>query len=624
MLRRHDVRFRRVLLAAVAAVLVAPGSAAAKSYTLPEADVAVTVSPDGSLLVEESISFDFVGDFEGAFREIPLREGESVDAIAVAEGGEAYRPGASAELGSSGAPGTFGVARLDDAVRIVWHYRASSERRTFLVRYRVRGLAIAYDDVVDVNLKVWGDEWEVGVGRLTASMQAPDGPVRRAWGHPVWVRGDVTLDGPRALLRAVDVPPRQFVELRALYPRDVFPSTAGMQVRPGAALPRIVAEEQADAAAYTRGQERIDDWVAHPLRSVGVLLLLGLGPALAILGLAWWVWGRERSTGYDREYEQEPPSDLEPALVPPLLRRSTEAGSNEFTATLFDLIRRGRYRSSPTTTERRSWGGLRSEHVADLELARGTDVPLAPFERTVTDVADAVVADGPWPLSRFRERITEDRTENSKRFAAFKSEVTAAIKARRWYSSGGLKLLVPAAALLLVGGALALWLGIERFRPVAPGWGSVVTIALGACALANGALLTGVGLVRRSLWRRRRPDAQREAERWDAFRRYLVDFPRLHEAPPASLELWERYLVVGIALGIAERVLQGAQLHMPAELHDASSIYWITPTGDLGSGPSALAISDLSSGFGSALAPPSSGSGGGGGGFSGGGGGGAW
>ena len=39
---------------------------------------------------------------------------------------------------------------------------------------------------------------------------------------------------------------------------------------------------------------------------------------------------------------------------------------------------------------------------------------------------------------------------------------------------------------------------------------------------------------------------------------------------------------------------------MPQELHDQSSIYWITPLGgNLGSGATALAISDLSSGFGS-------------------------
>ena len=118
-------------------------------------------------------------------------------------------------------------------------------------------------------------------------------------------------------------------------------------------------------------------------------------------------------------------------------------------------------------------------------------------------------------------------------------------------------------------------------------------------------MLVGAAFNRR-LWRRRTPAAQAEAERWEAFRRYLTDFPRLDVAPPATLELWERYLVYGIAFGIAERVLQGAQLHMPEALAQASTLYWIGPHGDLGSGPTSLGIGDLASGFGSALAPPSS------------------
>ena len=56
--------------------------------------------------------------------------------------------------------------------------------------------------------------------------------------------------------------------------------------------------------------------------------------------------------------------------------------------------------------------------------------------------------------------------------------------------------------------------------------------------------------------------------------------------------------------------------------HPDTRIRWISPNGDLGSSATAMAIGDLSSGFGSALAPTSSGSGGGGGRFSGAGGGG--
>ena len=100
---------------------------------------------------------------------MPLREGESLDQVSVSEGDVQYSPGACAELGCAGSPGTFGTTRTDDGVRIVWHYQASSEQRRFRVHYRLRGVPTAYDDVVDVNLKVWGDEWDVGLGQLTST-----------------------------------------------------------------------------------------------------------------------------------------------------------------------------------------------------------------------------------------------------------------------------------------------------------------------------------------------------------------------------------------------------------------------------------------------------------------------
>ena len=270
------------------------------------------------MLVEENITFAFYGSFTGGFREVLLREEELLDEVAVSESGREYRPGASAELGSAGAPDTFGTTRTDRGVRIVWHYEARDEQRTFRVGYRLRGLAIAYDDVVDVNLKVWGDEWEQRLGRLTAVLVAP-APVERAWGHPVSVPGDVTLDRERVTLRALDVPPKRFVELRALVPRSAFASTLGMKVRSGAALDRIAAEERDDASSYERDRRKLDEALDDPLKPLLVLLLAALGPALAIAGFVWWRWGRELSTGYDREYEQEPPTETKPALVTPLL-----------------------------------------------------------------------------------------------------------------------------------------------------------------------------------------------------------------------------------------------------------------------------------------------------------------
>ena len=286
--------------------MLAP-DAAAKSFALPASDVQARVEPDGAVVVTERITFRFDGPFEGAFREIPLRAGESLDRITVAEGGRSYRPGASAELGSSGAPDTFGVTQTNKGVRIVWHYRASSEERTFAIGYRLSGLAVAYDDVVDVNLKVWGDEWKTGLDRLTATEVLPgppSGPGYRVWGAPAYVHGAVTREPARATLVATGIPSHQFVELRVLFPRSLLTSTSRARVEQGNALPRIVAEEEAAAAAFERGREKIRDALDHLPRTILILLALGFGPALALLAGVYAFFGRERRIDYDREYEQ--------------------------------------------------------------------------------------------------------------------------------------------------------------------------------------------------------------------------------------------------------------------------------------------------------------------------------
>ena len=254
-------------------------------------------------------------------------------------------------------------------VRIVWHYQALSERRTFVVHYRLSGVAVAYDDVVDVNLKVWGSEWKQSLGRLTATETAP-GKILSAWGHPVYVRGDVQLAGRSAPSSGrSNVPAGQFVELRTVIPRAAFTSTSGMRVASGHG-PRE------DRGRRGRGRGRVREGPREDRqREAASVALRALPPRSSARcrhssssAASSGSTAASCSTGYDREYEQEPPTATEPALVPTLLRQGGEAGSYEFTATLFDLIRRGVFTSTQVTTKRPTWGGLRSEDVSDIEV----------------------------------------------------------------------------------------------------------------------------------------------------------------------------------------------------------------------------------------------------------------
>ena len=175
---------------------LAAAPAAAKSFAITEAHVTIALQPDGSLLVTERLDFAFSEMFQGAYRDIPLRRGETITDVVVSENEMDYRLGAPTALGSTGDPSSYGVEDRGNLVRVVWHYRASDEVRTFVIRYRVTGVTVAYDDVVDVNWKVWGDHWDLSAGRVDAHLDYP-GLVESSevyvFGHPGTVDGSTTL-----------------------------------------------------------------------------------------------------------------------------------------------------------------------------------------------------------------------------------------------------------------------------------------------------------------------------------------------------------------------------------------------------------------------------------------------
>ena len=200
-----DLKRRLRLVVAVALVVLPATPALAKSYWMANADVTVVVNDDGSLSVTELLTFDFSGEYSGSYRDIPLRPGESIEIISVGDEQGSYRIGGCTSLGCLSPAGSYGVEQHHDFVRVVWHHDSRSELRTFQLVYQMRGLATVYDDVVDVNIQVWGDQWAVGLNRLTARMMIPGGASEGevlVWGHPVGVNGSTSLGDDRIRRRS--------------------------------------------------------------------------------------------------------------------------------------------------------------------------------------------------------------------------------------------------------------------------------------------------------------------------------------------------------------------------------------------------------------------------------------
>jgi uncharacterized membrane protein len=457
-------RLARALL--LLTLVLAPATAAmAKSFWMSEADVDIVVNDDGSLSVTETLTYLFDGDFSGAYRDIPLRPGESISQVRVSDESVEYELGGCTELGCSSPPGSYGVEVQGDLVRIVWHHSSSNEDRTFQISYLMTGVAVAYDDVVDVNLQVWGDQWSVGLDHLTARMTLPPGAQPgevRVYGHPYTVDGQTTLgdDQVSPSLEASNVPAYRWVEMRVVFPTDLLFSTEGSTVVAGDGLELILQEEDqfaAEASDEATAQRTGLLWGA----GLALVLFAGLG------GLVYFGYGREPRVDYDREYEQEPPTDLSPAEVGALLSQGTVT-EKEFTATLFDLIRKGAIKATPAQVEQRTWGGLRTETITDLmlELTDKT-TGFTDHEQAVLTVVGRVLDEGPRALHEFRDRIRDDASANATTYQGFRSKVLGSVRRRGMIDQTGntVAWLVAIGVALVVFGAIVLLPGLLRRRP---------------------------------------------------------------------------------------------------------------------------------------------------------------
>jgi uncharacterized membrane protein len=600
---RSDVR-RGILIALAAAVvlLALPGIAQARSLRVVDADVTLRLAKDASVLESERLTVDYSGSYNATYRDIPLGSGQTIDAgsVSVREGDRVYQPGGCTTYGCIDRRGVFGVTSIPggNGVRIVWHPVAADEQRTFVVSYGIDKAVDAYEDVLDVNARVWGDQWDFSLKHLSARLISPaldpSDHLYAIWGSPRSVEATTTRGAGAASLEATDVPSHQFVEMRVTVPRQPGEDVDGAKTHSGPGFPGISAAEQKATDEFNSPWNRFKRYLAHHAE-----LLAGLITALLLLALALMLrLTREHPTSAPK-YVPEPPDDASPALAYGLANEG-EDSSNTVLATLLDLIERGYYDARQATTE---------DEKLDLAITKTGKRPMAKLERyeqDTLDFFDELIGDDTVALSEMKDRIPEHSATWRARWEEMTGSLDSADEGQlEWDRNlNPLSLLVAGLGGVLVAAICLIQNNVEGK------W--VVTAAIGAVGVAIVALCPARRLKRLA------PSYRDRSAKWESFARWTDDFPRLEDDPPATLELWKRILIYGTAFGTADRMIKSGRIPEPVvNSADGSWSAGYLTGAYIGS---SLNASQFGSGFSSQVAPESSS--GGGGGFSGGGGGG--
>jgi hypothetical protein len=277
---------------------------------------------------------------------------------------------------------------------------------------------------------------------------------------------------------------------------------------------------------------------------------------VTIVGAGIWLrlylrYGREPVPVSPPERLAEPPYDWTPVQLG-LLWNQGGLGLRDMVASLIDLVRRGvlELRAEPVSVlEAGGLVGVSEEYDCLVARAPGRADEMTAAERYLVDEIVFRYAGGQTSAS-LTEAMVEGALEHRAACARVARWRTMAEEeptpfpfddpVSRQMSARGTTL----GAALLAGSFL---LGV-----VFP---SVMILAL---MIVAGAMTAGSGVIRR-----RTPEAAEALARWQAFRRHLGEVSSLRDVPPHSAAIWERYLVYGVSLGVARRVIEGFRLLDP-------------------------------------------------------------
>jgi uncharacterized membrane protein len=589
-----------MLVALAVGALAVPAAAQAKSLTVTDADVSMRLAHDASLLVNEHLTINYDGHFTASYRDIDVQPDEKITDVQVSEKSQKYRPGGCTTTGCISKPGTFGTVSRPGGVRVVWHQGDFGPTRTFDLSYRVTNVVVAYNDILDVRWQPWGSQWDQPLPHLTASFSnprlRPGDPAYRVWGYPRQVQGTVVRGRGAATLTSSPIPAHQYVAMQVTVPRAPHEDVSGATVVQSDGLEKIVKEEQAKSDAYSHSYARLEHFLAMHTALVG-----GITAAVSLLLLLLFaLLAREERTDTPRYLSGPPEEGTPPALAYALAKEGGDS-TDTVLATLLDLVDRGYYVATPTTTD---------DEKQDLALAqpaagkRPSVEGLTGYEKATLDFFDQLLTGGPVAMSEMKDKIPEHDAEWR----------------ARWETMTG--------ALDSAGDDVLSW--DRNFVPFKYVIGVLALIVFGPLTIAystyyvNGYLPLGIAtptllivfLFPRKRLRRLSTETRKRSAEWQAFARWTKDFPRLEDDPPATLKLWKQILVYGVAFGTADRMIKSGRIPAPVVAEASNGGYWsyYALNGSLVHG-------SLDGSFGSSFASQVSTSSGGGGGFSGGGGG---
>ena len=498
-------------------------------YEIERLDIVANIERDGSLEVEERVIYD-IGKINGILYNIDaLGYGKFTDLQIFYEDDGEFK---QARNNTAPSEGNFTVSVDDGLYKIKLYAPSQNERKEFIFRYNLTRGVTVYRDIAQLNRKMVGKDWQNSIGNISVTVNLPENVKKDdiyAFGHGPLTGNIEILDGKSVRYTLNDYRPGEFLEVNLLFPKNILTSFNPLLMKNKSALKEILDMEGKLAKEANDARKR-------------AIIDFYLGRVVLVLAVAWWLFlvvfiylknsKRYKVENEYGEYFRELPDDYSPSIAGTLVSRNLYPSGRELFAMLLDLVRKGHLKleegEKTTTLILQESGKPLSEEEKFIlnwyirELGDGEKIVLESVEASIKGRGGAKEFNRNY--ERWRTIVYSDMLEKNLKMD----------KRDKFSTSLGI---FTGIAYFIGGGMLVVYFQSELF---------ILMILLGFILLPY-------------TFSRKRASLEKEKaiSRWEAFKKFLVDYSNLEEAKVASIELWEHYFVYAVALGVAEKVAKG-------------------------------------------------------------------
>ena len=230
-----------IFVAVIFILLFFENKVEAKSYSIENMDIQATVEQDGSLKIEQKLTYKFNGEYNGIYITVPynLENIESKEIIKNDKINDSIYNGNNVILkrvalieknneknffledenfATNGMDEIYTEENLDGLKQIKVYSPSKNITKTFEIDYTINNLCVKHNDIGELYYNFIGGEWEVTIKNLNIDIYLPNNNSEiNIWGHGPYNGKSSIIDNTHANFKVTNVKPGQYVASRILF-----------------------------------------------------------------------------------------------------------------------------------------------------------------------------------------------------------------------------------------------------------------------------------------------------------------------------------------------------------------------------------------------------------------------